>query len=199
MPANRGSTPLRLFFAVLLPDDVLDAVQKTSDDLRAAIGDDGMRWARRDQYHFTLKFLGEVADQATHRVVEAALSAAEGQEPFRVSLGGAGAFPNDARPDTLWLGATGGVGPMTDLALRLETELARARFPRDKRPLKAHITLARVKGYAGETATAKALRTANIGDIAGFTVDHFALMRSTLRPSGSEYAVVEDFPFSIVD
>jgi RNA 2',3'-cyclic 3'-phosphodiesterase len=190
---------LRLFFAVHVPDDVLDTVGRVADDLRAKIGDDGMRWTRRDQWHYTLKFLGDVDEQAIHRVIEAAVGTVDGQKPFDMTLGGIGAFPNDARPGSLWLGATAGVGPLTDLELRLETALAKERFPRDKRPLKAHLTLARVKSYAGEAATAKALRSAQVGEIGRFTVDRIALMSSTLLPSGSEYRRVEEFRFSSID
>lgn len=186
---------MRLFLAVLLPDAALDAVDEVARGLREQVGDDGVRWCRRDQFHFTLKFLGQVAGSCVHRVTDAAANAASSQEPFSLTLGGVGAFPNDARPGTLWLGVTAGIGPMTDLALQLETELARARFPRDKRPLKAHLTIARVKSYGGEVAAARALRATRVGEVATLTVDRLTLMRSTLRPSGSEYSVVDEFRF----
>jgi RNA 2',3'-cyclic 3'-phosphodiesterase len=200
-PDYSTNTPgeLRLFFAVLLPDDMLDAVERVSDGLRAQIGDNGVKWTRREQFHFTLKFLGQVGAPCSHRIIDAAVSTVEDQAPFEVTLGGVGAFPTDARPSTLWLAATAGVGPLTDLALRLEAALAKERFPRDKRPLKPHLTLARVKSYPGEAATAKALRSVQIGEIGSFTVDRIALMCSTLHPYGSEYSVVEEFRFSIDD
>lgn len=184
---------MRLFLAVLLPGDALDAVDRVAADLRAVVGDDGVRWVPREQYHFTLKFLGDVPGPVVHRVMDAADAAARLVQPFDVALADVGAFPNDARPGTLWLGASAGVGPMTDLSLRLETELARHRLPRDRRPLKAHLTLARVKGYAGEASAARVLRTLQVGDVAAFRVDRFALMASTLHPTGAEYAVVEEF------
>ncbi|HXG24550.1 MAG TPA: hypothetical protein VNJ09_08365, partial [Chthonomonadales bacterium] len=62
-------------------------------------------------------------------------------------------------------------------------------------PHKAHLTLARIKSYAGEAATARLLRSHRVGELGSFVVDRFVLMESILKPEGSEYTVVEEFRF----
>jgi len=186
---------MRLFFAIPLPDEVIARISAVQEQLRAAIGEDGVRWTRPDQFHYTLKFLGEQPVARAEKAVEVAYAVRSEQTPFELTLGGVGAFPNHQRPGTLWLGATAGAEALTDLAARLDAALARQRFPRENRPLKAHLTLARIKSYAGEIAAARALKTAQVGEIGVVTVDRFVLMQSTLKPSGSEYTIVAEFKF----
>ena len=186
---------MRLFFAVELTDEIITRVCAVQEELRSAIGEEGVRWARPEQFHLTLKFLGEVSDARVVHVVDAAMAAREGRKPFDLTIGGVGAFPTDARPSTLWVSVMSGVGALADLALALEAELQRRGFPRDRRPLKGHLTLARIKTYAGEKSAARALRSAEVGELGAMIVDRFVLMQSTLKPSGSEYALVEGFGF----
>ena len=57
------------------------------------------------------------------------------------------------------------------------------------------MTIARIKTYDGETAVARAYAKLHVGTVGAFPVDGFVLMQSVLKPSGSEYAVVEHFRF----
>ncbi len=186
---------MRLFFAVPIPEEIVARVAEAQAELRAAVGDDGVRWTRPEQFHYTLRFLGEQPPPRAAKALQTALTAREKQEPFTVALGGVGAFPNDRRPGTLWVGASVGVERLVALASTLDRLLVKEGFARENRPFKAHLTLARIKSYAGETAAAKALRTADVGELGAFTVDRFVLMQSTLKPSGSAYQVLEEFPF----
>jgi 2'-5' RNA ligase len=40
------------------------------------------------------------------------------------------------------------------------------------------------------------LNSAGVGIVDSAMIDRFVLMRSALKPTGSEYSVVEEFPFS---
>jgi 2'-5' RNA ligase len=192
---------MRLFFAVVVPEEVVARVAEAQERLRALAGDDGIRWTRPEQFHYTLKFLGEQPSPRAHRAVESALALREGiprLDTFELALGGLGAFPTAERPSVLWAGATAGAEALTGLAARLDALLVRQGFSRENRLLKAHLTLARVKTYHGEIAARRALQKLPAdaaADLGAFTVDRFVLMQSTLRPEGSQYAVVEEFEF----
>jgi RNA 2',3'-cyclic 3'-phosphodiesterase len=186
---------MRLFFAVTLPEEIIARTAAQQEELRAKAGDEGIKWTRPEQFHYTLKFLGEQPALKAHKAAETAKAVAVGAQPFELTLGGVGAFPNSNRPSVLWLGATSGAELLIDLATRLEMALVRQGFSRENKPPKAHLTLARMKTYAGETAAARLLRGVEVGEVGAFTVDRFVLMQSTLKPSGSEYAVVEQFTF----
>jgi RNA 2',3'-cyclic 3'-phosphodiesterase len=186
---------MRLFFAVTLPEEIIARVAEEQERLRAKAGDDGIKWTRPGQFHYTLRFLGEQPALKAHKAAETAKAVAVGAQPFELTLGGVGAFPNNNRPSVLWLGAVSGAEPLVDLATRLEMALVRQGFPRENKPPKAHLTLARIKTYSGETTGARLLRGAEVGELGTFTVDRFVLMQSTLKPSGSEYTLVEQFVF----
>src|SRR5436309_390857 len=107
---------MRLFFAVIVPEEVLDRIQAAQADLRSVMGEQGVRWARREQFHFTLKFLGESPTRRARIAVAGATAIRESNTPFEITVGGMGAFPNRQRPSTLWIGTQEGEGPLTRLA-----------------------------------------------------------------------------------
>ena len=187
---------MRLFFAVNLPPHVLDHVVEVRDAVRAALGEDGIRWLQADQFHYTLKFLGELPPRRAHGAAEAVQQLAKDVRPFSLTLGGVGAFPNPQRASVVWLGAAEGAEPLVALAERLDRTLAGRGFRRERQPLKPHLTIARIKGYAGETSVARRLPELEINRIATFTVESIALMQSVLSPAGSTYSLVETFPLS---
>jgi RNA 2',3'-cyclic 3'-phosphodiesterase len=188
---------MRLFFAVTLPDELVEKVLEAQAALRELVGDEGVRWTKPEQFHYTLKFLSEQSAARAERAVECAEAARESHAGFAMTLGGLGAFPSDQRPSTLWLGATAGADTLAAIAADLDTRLTGHGFPRENKPLKAHLTLGRIKTYKGEAAAARALRKMaedpRWSGLGSFRVDRFVLMRSTLKPEGSEYAVVDEF------
>lgn len=187
---------MRLFFAVTLPDDVIAGVAAAQTLVRKPAGEDGIRWTRPEQFHYTLKFLGEQPPARASKAAVAAESICDGVEPFELVLGGIGAFPNINRPGTIWLGATSGAEALAELAGNLDRSLHKAGFALENRPLKPHLTLARIKSYQGEGSAAKALKKVEIGEVGRAAIDRFVLMQSNTKPTGSEYTVIQSFKLS---
>ena len=186
---------MRLFLALMIPEELIARVADVQKELRKVILTDGVRWTRPEQFHYTVKFLGETSTGQAQKATDCTAAFCEHAAPFEIHLAGIGAFPNSSRPSVLWLGAAEGADALTQLAAGLDEALHREGFPKERKPAKAHLTLARIKSYAGEMAAARALRTAEVGAIGSFTADGIVLMQSTLKPGGSEYAVVERFRF----
>src|SRR4051794_14644857 len=124
---------MRLFFAVDIPKQNIELVEAVQTELRERIGEEGVRWARPDQYHYTLKFLGEQPFHRAEAAVEIADAIAGETAPFGFTLNGLGAFPNSQRPATLWVGATEGAEDLAGLAARLDDVLSRRGFYREKK------------------------------------------------------------------
>lgn len=190
---------MRLFFAVTIPDEFIEKVLEAQTALRELVGDEGVRWTKPEQFHYTLKFLGEQNAVRAEKAVACAEALRESHAGFEMTLGGLGAFPSGQRPSTLWLGATVGAENLAAVAADLDSLLTNHGFTRENKPLKAHLTLGRIKTYKGETAAARALRKMaddpRWSGLGSFTVNRFVLMRSTLKPDGAEYAVVDEFGF----
>ena len=52
----------RLFIALPLPAEVKDAIEATQRELRDALLQGRVNWTKREQFHLTLKFLGNVLE-----------------------------------------------------------------------------------------------------------------------------------------
>jgi 2'-5' RNA ligase len=92
-----------------------------------------LRWSRPEQRHITVKFFGPVPD--VDALAAFVADAVRAREPFTLTLGGGGAFPNARRASVLWVGVRQGSDALTALA---------EPFVEDERRFRAHLTLARV-------------------------------------------------------
>jgi len=192
---------MRLFFAVTLPQEAQDAAQQAQARLRASAGERGIAWEAPRKFHYTLKYLGETSDAEKALAVEAGRVVAAQTAPFLLTLAGVGAFPQQRRPQVLWIGASEGVPHLTRLAESLERALMARGFAPETRRYHPHLTLARMRGPEGEEAIAKTLaaEAAELKKVDKFgviAVSDFVLMRSELHPSGAIYSVLETFPLT---
>lgn len=182
---------MRIFLAVFPPPETQQLVRGAIDSVRRP--GDGVSWVRRDNLHYTLRFLGEIGADGLRRAGEAAAEAAAGQPAFDVVLGAAGAFPNPSRARVLWVGLSEGEAPFVALAQRLEAALERRGFERERRGFTPHLTIGRVR----EPGTSWDERLARVPSLAAepaarFRVGSIAVVQSQLDPAGSIYRVVAE-------
>jgi 2'-5' RNA ligase len=134
---------VRTFVAVEIDEAVRQAAGKLVDELRTASADVG--WVAPHNMHLTVKFLGDVATEKIPQAGDAVAQAVGGLEPFDLEVRGVGAFPNAARPRTLWVGSGNGEAQLALLAQRVEAALVALGFAREDRPFHGHLTLGRVR------------------------------------------------------
>jgi 2'-5' RNA ligase len=130
-------TALRRAFLAVVPPPAARAWAESAQNSAATVMPD-LRWSRPEQRHITLKFFGPVPD--LDALAEFVTDSVRAREPFPLSLGGGGAFPNARRASVLWVGVRQGSDALTALA---EPFLA-TNSPDGDRPFRAHLTLARV-------------------------------------------------------
>ena len=151
----------RLFVAVPLSESAREAVAAVVEQIRAGEPEGrGVRWVRLDGLHITLRFLGPTPESRVAAVAAAVAAASAGVERFAIRIAGADAFPPVGRPRTLWLDLDDGVDALSGLAARLDDALANEGWERERRPFRAHLTLARADGVRAGPATVAALRVA---------------------------------------
>jgi 2'-5' RNA ligase len=117
---------VRLFAAILPPDDVLDSLEA---ELARVAGAAELRWTSRAAWHLTLAFYGE--DDLRRRAEWLAPRLA-GHAPLRLELRGAGTFTG-----VLWAGVGGDLDGLHALGS------AAGAGASDGRPYHPHLTLAR--------------------------------------------------------
>ena len=158
-PGNDTALGRRLFVAIPIPPAVRNAVTTLVDGVRSAADPAvrDVRWVRLDGLHLTVRFLGPTEEEHVGDVAAAVDGTARRLEPFDVVIAGGGAFPSVARPRALWLGVAEGVDELAATAVALDDALAEVGWPRDERPYRAHLTLARSDGVRSGPAVARRL------------------------------------------
>jgi 2'-5' RNA ligase len=187
--------PLRLFVAVELPSPVIEALSAIQDGLRARRLA-GLRWARPEGIHLTLKFLGDTPPRMITPITEALAPAARAVAPFELSLGQPGTFGGRRGPRVVWLDIGGDVEPLRQLQAAAESALVALDFPAEERAFSPHLTLARVRQPSPRelgSQLAEALAGVSPPDVR-FEVRELALFSSTLRPDGAVYERLAALP-----
>jgi len=179
---------VRLFIAVFPPPGVQTAAYRAADPLRP--GHDAVAWVRRENLHYTMRFLGDVDDAAAARATAAMREAAAARPKFGAALGGFGAFPSARRARVLWIGMLQGAEPMRLLASALDQALTRHGFDAGDESFEPHLTVGRVR--APGDWTARLLDAPTIE--ARFQVDRLQLVNSVLALGGSRYQTMEEAP-----
>jgi 2'-5' RNA ligase len=134
---------VRTFVAVEIDEAIRRAAASLVDELRTAAADVG--WVAPQNMHLTAKFLGDVAADKIPQVCDAVAKAVAEVTPFDLEIRGVGAFPNAARPRTIWIGTGSGESQLDLLAERLEAALVKLGLARENRPFHGHLTLGRVR------------------------------------------------------
>ncbi len=178
----------RLFVAVPLSEPARLAVADVVERIRAGEPEGrGVRWVRLDGLHITLRFLGPTPEARAADVAAAVSATAAAIAPFAVRIAGADAFPPTGRPRTLWLDLDRGVEDLSALAARLDDALAGAGWERERRPFRAHLTLARADGVRAGPATVAALREAASTLAIESPIDRIVLFESITGSGRARY------------
>jgi 2'-5' RNA ligase len=184
--ARPEAKPLRLFVAFEIPEPVKETVEEAFAPWREALPK--ARWAPRENWHVTLKFLGRTWPRLTDWVPARIEAAARTEVPLPARISGVGSFPSARTGRVLWAGFEDEAA-VVKLAAAVEGALL-DEFPAEKRPFHPHLTVARsdppVKLPAVFGATPLLTE--------GWEVDHVVLFRSHLRRPAPLYEPLARFP-----
>jgi 2'-5' RNA ligase len=152
----------RLFVAIWPPPSVLDALEALP---RLPLA--GARWTTRQQWHITLRFLGQADVEMVTRAFDAVSAVAA-----EVTLG---PRPRALGRSVLVLPVAG----LDQIAAAVELATANVGRPPERRPFRGHLTLAR--------ATNGALPKPSFEMSASWRVEELALVESHTHPAGAVY------------
>lgn len=193
---DESGLSLRLFFGVELPFEVRAAAAVHAARLRREFPAARASWPRAESFHLTVKFLGEVEAIRLDALHSAATVAAAALDPFTLTIEGAGTFPPRGAARVLWLGVRDDANQLARLQFRLDKECVYVGFPREEKPFKPHLTLARLRADQSGAVVrglSEAHRRAGFGPLT-FEVSNLALLRSELGPGGARYTPLQYHP-----
>lgn len=171
---------MRLFCALVLPDDLKDAIAETANAIRRGVRG---AYVRPDSYHMTLAFIGEGDDDMAERAAGALERACAGTGTVALRPNALGKFGRRENA-TLWVGFEGGRAAAS-LAASLRAELEAADVPFDAKPFRAHVTIARHARLSRPSIPGPFFPHA-------FHARSAALFESELDPHGARYRIIEE-------
>jgi 2'-5' RNA ligase len=150
----------------------------------------GARWVPPENYHVTLRFIGEVAAHEAEEIDHAlaALSA----RGFPLVLAGVGTFSRAGRETTLWVGVMRSA-ELDLLQSKIETALQRAGLAPERRRFAPHVTLARLDNPA-EAKLAAFVQRHNLFRAEPVPIEQFTLFSSRLGKEAPVYTAEVDYP-----
>jgi len=175
----------RLFTGIEIPEAVGFRLENLRGGLRPK------RWIDSENYHITLRFIGDIDNDLADDVAD--LLGSVRRKSFTLTLDGLGAF-GGKRPHAVWAR----VCPSPELlALQAELEQVcqRAGLRPDTRKYTPHITLARVRGLSSaDVAHYLSLH----GDFycPDIPVTRFALYSAKPSTGGGPYVIERAYPLS---
>ena len=186
---------MRCFLAIELPEPVRQHLARVQGALRDPPDDVGnLSWVRRENWHVTLKFLGERADAEVVRIGQALRSVRA--ERMTLCTDRMVYFPRRGPVRVIAVEVGGDAGRLNSLHHAIEDACASVAIARDARRFTGHITLGRSRhGERGGGFTSVRSRTLpELLPGPRFDTVEFALFQSELHPQGSRYTKLATFP-----
>jgi 2'-5' RNA ligase len=178
---------IRLFVGVGFPEDIR---------LRLAAlcaGVPGAKWVESDNFHLSLRFIGEV-DEGVADDIHDALAGVRSRR-LEISLVGVGHFATSGVVRTLWIGVERNPELMA-LQARIESAVVRAGLAPEQRRFLPHVTLARLKEGQQNGRISAFLAAHGLFRAGPIPVEHFTLYSSFLRNSGPIYRAEAEYPLT---
>jgi 2'-5' RNA ligase len=171
----------RAFLAIKPPPQALDAIASRLEPVVMT----GARRTPRDQWHFTLQFLGNDAD--VDAVAAAFVREPLAAGPGMLRVGGADAIGRRRRARILYLGLSEGREWMRAVVEQVETRLVPLGYERDEQSKNfiAHMTIARFREPADLRPACAEIGDDAVGPV--WRADEIILYESALSAKGATH------------
>lgn len=134
---------IRAFIAVEIDPRTIQQISAVVADLKPRIP--GVRWISSTNFHFTLKFLGNLEETRVVPITQALELALRPFPRFTINAKSLGVFPELKRPRVLWIGLEG--KELSELASKVEKALEPLGIEPEKREFRPHLTVGRWREF----------------------------------------------------
>ncbi|MTH98200.1 RNA 2',3'-cyclic phosphodiesterase [Roseibium sp. RKSG952] len=152
----------------------------------------GARWIDPENFHITLRFIGDIDDRTADEIADA-LDRVR-RRTVEIRINGLGSFGNGKQPHAVWAR----VEPTPQLAeLQAEQEriIQRLNLPPERRKYTPHVTIARCR-TSSNADVAKWLAERGDFQAPPFIAGRFVLFSAKASVGGGPYLVEEAYPLA---
>jgi RNA 2',3'-cyclic 3'-phosphodiesterase len=181
---------LRTFIALETPEKERELFSRLQSGLRESNAD--VKWEQESKFHSTLKFLGDTEDSLIPTIKTHIAAICRENSPFTLMFDSIGFFPNWRNPRVLWIGCSAHGPQVTRIKNLLDKILAPMGFEIENRTFHPHITLGRIRSDNGVKHLLSIAENLTF-EPSLIAMKELTLVKSILRPEGSEYSVLEKF------
>jgi 2'-5' RNA ligase len=174
---------VRAFLALDVSAEIKDKLMEVENRVGRSGAD--VKLVEKENLHVTMKFLGDVTNDAVDKIYEVMRGVREGMFPMEVR--GTGVFPNQRMVRVLWAGVGAGSDKVISVFRQLDSGVAQLGFGKE-RDFTPHVTIGRVRSPRNRDELLRAMEKYS-GESFGITVvDKVVLKKSVLTSSGPIYS-----------
>jgi len=180
---------IRTFIALELPS-VLKSELASLNRRFQPLSPKPTNWVKPEIQHLTLLFIGEVQPRQITEIEELLDNELNGFPAFHFTPEGLEFFPSVA-PHLLWLKLAAENDDIFKLNRRLLKDLERMGIDADRKTLKLHVTMARLKARFSPELEREIMQSSLSREALNF--NSICLFKSVLHTSGPEYTVLHKY------
>ncbi len=183
---------MRTFLALDLPDPIRSELSKVISHLKSA-NNDGINWVASENLHITFQFIGETHRHDLNEISDIIENVFGKIHPITFSNATLKIIPQ-RDPRIIWISLQSPEKKLITASKKIKKTLSEMGYKLDKKPLKYHITLGRIKKRLPEFFIKEILTTElKIGD---FDVEKASLYQSFLKSEGPIYEEIINYYFT---
>ena len=196
---DKGSIErFRLFVAITVPDTVREEMIRVQSELRPLAPPNAVRWARPEQFHLTLRFLGDVASDHVAGLQESVRTVCTRVPILRLHARGIGFFPHARSPRVVWIGVSDDENRLAEVQKKIEGAVRPFTTERGNEHFAGHVTLGRFNQFKRLEIReliehAEAMKDRPFGE---WTAPEIEIIRSELLPAGARYTSLAALPLN---
>ena len=138
-----------------------------------------INWVPGNNFHLTLRFLGNTNREQLHELVDAFEHTASKVKAFTIELKGAGYFKSKGKPRVIFLRVLES-GQLEDLVTMIEKDVVSCGFHKELKPFRPHLTLGRIRRLENQSNFVAVLSNMETISYQEETVASFILYQSIL-------------------
>ena len=192
MTRESADEKFRLFVAITVPDAIREEMLRVQHELQLLAPRGAVRWTKPEQFHLTLRFLGDVSSDRVMDLQEAVRAVCASAPVLHLRAQGVGFFPHARAPRVVWVGINDSGNHLVNLQRKIEDAVRPFTAETGGERFAGHVTLGRFKqfnvlGVRELTAGAEAMKDRRFGEWTGREIE---IIRSELLATGSRYTLL---------